>query len=111
MAAYFNISVDLLKDKTRKKEVVTARQVAYQSKDGTTVRMLVISSGDAPAGPRPTILYGYGGFDISLTPAYSPNILAWVSAGGVYAVANLRGGVESISRFSDEELDKLFNWQ
>jgi len=75
---------------------VTARQVTYRSKDGTAVRMLVISSGpgDAPTGPRPTILYGYGGFDISLTPAYSPNILAWVSAGGVYAVANLRGGNE-----------------
>ena len=73
---------------------VTARQVTYRSKDGTAVRMLVISSGDSPAGPRPTILYGYGGFDISLTPAYSPNILAWVSAGGVYAVAGLRGGNE-----------------
>jgi prolyl oligopeptidase len=77
---------------------VTARQVTYRSKDGTAVRMLVISSGsasgDAPDGPRPAILYGYGGFDISLTPAYSPNILAWVSAGGVYAVANLRGGNE-----------------
>ena len=47
-----------------------------------------------PAGPRPAILYGYGGFDISLTPAYSPNVLAWVSAGGVYAIANLRGGSE-----------------
>jgi prolyl oligopeptidase len=73
---------------------VTARQVTYRSKDGTAVRMLVINSGDAPEGPRPTILYGYGGFDISLTPAYSPNILAWVSAGGVYAVAGLRGGNE-----------------
>jgi prolyl oligopeptidase len=73
---------------------VTARQVAYQSKDGTLVRMLVISSDGSSDGPRPTILYGYGGFDISLTPAYSPNILAWVSAGGVYAVANLRGGNE-----------------
>ena len=73
---------------------VTARQVTYRSKDGTAVRMLVISSDDAPAGPRPAILHGYGGFDISLTPAYSPNILAWVSAGGVYAVANLRGGSE-----------------
>jgi prolyl oligopeptidase len=75
---------------------VTARQVTYRSTDGTAVRMLVISSGssDSPAGPRPTILYGYGGFDISLTPAYSPNILAWVSAGGVYAVAGLRGGNE-----------------
>jgi prolyl oligopeptidase len=77
---------------------VTARQVTYQSKDGTPVRMLVISSGsgsgDAPDGPRPAILYGYGGFDISLTPAYSPNVLTWVAAGGVYVVANLRGGNE-----------------
>jgi prolyl oligopeptidase len=73
---------------------VTARQVTYRSKDGTAVRMLVISSGEPADGPRPTILYGYGGFDISLTPAYSPNILTWVSAGGVYAVANLRGGNE-----------------
>ena len=73
---------------------VTARQVTYQSKDGTPVRMLVISGDEAPAGPRPAILYGYGGFDISLTPAYSPNVLAWVSAGGVYAIANLRGGSE-----------------
>ena len=73
---------------------VTARQVTYESKDGTAVRMLVISSGDAVSGPRPAILYGYGGFDISVTPAYSPNVLAWVSAGGVYAIANLRGGSE-----------------
>src|SRR5690349_8324788 len=73
---------------------VTARQVTYQSADGTAVRMLVISSSDTPGGPRPAILYGYGGFDISLTPAYSPNILTWVSAGGIYAIAGLRGGNE-----------------
>ena len=73
---------------------VTAQQVTYESKDGTAVRMLVISGAGTPPGPRPTILYGYGGFDISLTPAYSPNVLAWVSAGGVYAIANLRGGSE-----------------
>jgi prolyl oligopeptidase len=77
---------------------VTARQVTYSSADGTPVRMLVISgdaeAADGPAAPRPAILYGYGGFDVSLTPAYSPNVLAWVSAGGVYAVANLRGGSE-----------------
>ncbi|MGH3236889.1 MAG: prolyl oligopeptidase family serine peptidase, partial [Streptosporangiaceae bacterium] len=62
---------------------VTARQVTYESRDGTPVRMLVVSGDedpDSPAGPRPAILYGYGGFDISLTPAYSPNVLAWVSA-------------------------------
>ncbi len=77
---------------------VTARQVTYRSKDGTAVRMLVISGPEEAQGrrpvPRPTILYGYGGFNISLTPVYSPNVLAWVSAGGVYAVANLRGGSE-----------------
>jgi len=79
---------------------VTAQQVSYSSADGTEVRMLVISgpsgsSGSAtPRTPKPTILYGYGGFDISLTPAYSPNVLAWVAAGGVYAIANLRGGSE-----------------
>ncbi len=75
---------------------VTARQVTYPSKDGTQVRMLVISAADSgtPPSPRPTILYGYGGFDVSLTPAYSPNVLAWVAAGGVYAIANLRGGGE-----------------
>src|SRR5262249_8690378 len=73
---------------------VTARQGTYRAQDGTAVRMLVIHAGATPNGPRPTILYGYGGFDISLTPAYAPNILAWVSAGGVYAVANLRGGNE-----------------
>jgi prolyl oligopeptidase len=73
---------------------VTAQQVSYSSADGTLVRMLVISSPSDARTPRPTILYGYGGFDISLTPAYSPNVLAWVAAGGVYAVANLRGGSE-----------------
>jgi prolyl oligopeptidase len=77
---------------------VTARQITYQSSDGTDVRMLVVSSdGDTdgqPSAPRPAILYGYGGFGISLTPAYSATILAWVEAGGVYAIANLRGGSE-----------------
>jgi prolyl oligopeptidase len=75
---------------------VTARQVTYQSLDGTSVRMLIISgaSDGSPGGPRPALLTGYGGFDISLTPAYSPSALAWVEAGGVYAVANLRGGSE-----------------
>src|SRR5579859_5832921 len=83
---------------------VTARQVTYESADGTLVRMLVISGASAgpaggPAGgpsggPRPALLTGYGGFDISLTPAYAPSALAWVEAGGVYAVANLRGGSE-----------------
>jgi prolyl oligopeptidase len=76
---------------------VTTDQVVYTSRDGTEVRMFVTyRTGETPetAGPRPTTLYGYGGFGISLTPAYSAGILAWVEAGGVYAVANLRGGGE-----------------
>jgi prolyl oligopeptidase len=80
-------------------EVVT-QQVEYTSKDGTTIRMFVTARADlldgagAPTGPRPAILYGYGGFGVPLTPGYSASILAWAEAGGVYAVANLRGGAE-----------------
>ena len=73
---------------------VTARQVTYPSADGTLVRMLVISGAAGPGQPRPALLTGYGGFDISLTPGYSATALAWVEAGGVYVVANLRGGNE-----------------
>nr|WP_312856615.1 prolyl oligopeptidase family serine peptidase [Phytoactinopolyspora halotolerans] len=80
---------------------VRSKQVTYRSKDGTEVRMIILSSAagagadsDGPDRPRPAVLYGYGGFNISLTPAYSANALAWVEAGGVWAVANLRGGSE-----------------
>ena len=73
---------------------VHSQQVTYVSKDGTEVRMFVISPTQEPDRPRPTVLYGYGGFGIPLTPGYSAAILAWVEAGGVWAVANLRGGGE-----------------
>ncbi|HEY0718317.1 MAG TPA: prolyl oligopeptidase family serine peptidase, partial [Streptosporangiaceae bacterium] len=73
---------------------VHSQQIAYRSADGTVVRMLVISAAAAPDRPRPAVLYGYGGFGISLTPGYSPTISAWVEAGGVYAIAGLRGGSE-----------------
>ncbi|MBB6119028.1 prolyl oligopeptidase family serine peptidase [Nocardiopsis algeriensis] len=73
---------------------VRVEQVAFTSRDGTEVRMLVMAPEEPADGPRPTILYGYGGFRISLTPGYSATALAWVRAGGVYAVANLRGGLE-----------------
>src|SRR6202167_2003973 len=72
---------------------VEARQVTYHSADGTPVRMVILAPRNG-IGDRPGILYGYGGFDISMTPGYSPNILTWVEAGGVYAVAGLRGGSE-----------------
>jgi prolyl oligopeptidase len=81
---------------------VTTRQVTYTSVDGTAVRMFVIARTDVgdpeglgrPVAPRPTILYGYGGFGIPLTPGFSATVLAWVEAGGVWVVANLRGGGE-----------------
>jgi prolyl oligopeptidase len=97
--------------------VVDSRLVSYHSADGTEVRMIVLSppasqppggrppppaagqppptGGQPPPAPRPAILTGYGGFSISLlTPAFAPAALAWVAAGGVYAIAGLRGGAE-----------------
>ncbi|MAT61189.1 MAG: S9 family peptidase [Micrococcales bacterium] len=73
---------------------VETQQVAYTSADGTEVHMYVISPTSTPSEPRPTILYGYGGFGVPLPPAYSPLALAWVASGGVYAIANIRGGSE-----------------
>jgi prolyl oligopeptidase len=71
------------------------RQVFYKSKDGTEVPMfLTHKKGLKTDGSNPTLLYGYGGFNISLTPAFSISNLAWLERGGVYAVANLRGGGE-----------------
>jgi prolyl oligopeptidase len=79
---------------------VVTRQVTYESADGTAVRMFVTARADlldpdgGPTEARPTILYGYGGFGVPMTPGYSAGILAWTEAGGIYAVANLRGGSE-----------------
>ena len=73
---------------------VHSRQVTYTSKDGTDVRMFILSPAEGPDRPRPAVLYGYGGFGIPLSPGYSASILSWVEAGGVWAIANLRGGGE-----------------
>ena len=73
---------------------VHTRQVTYTSRDGTQVRMIIVSPHADQDQPRPTILGGYGGFGASMTPGYSATMLAWIEAGGVYAVANLRGGGE-----------------
>ena len=72
-----------------------SEQLFYAGKDGTRIPLIVSRKKGTPRdGTTPTILYGYGGFNISLTPAFSPATLAWLELGGAFAVANLRGGGE-----------------
>ena len=74
---------------------IAVEQVFCTSKDGTRVPLILTYRKDLKKNtPLPTLLYGYGGYNISLTPAFSPANLAWVEMGGVYAVANMRGGGE-----------------
>lgn len=72
-----------------------SKQVFYTSKDGTQVPMIIsYKKGIALDSRAPTMLYGYGGFNISLTPMFSGNVANWLELGGIYAVANMRGGGE-----------------
>ncbi|OYZ15749.1 MAG: S9 family peptidase [Sphingomonadales bacterium 28-64-96] len=73
----------------------TVSQIFYPSKDGTKVPMFVAHRKDVdPAKPHPTLLYAYGGFNISSTPGFSVSRLVWMEMGGVFAMANIRGGGE-----------------
>ncbi|MQP23826.1 prolyl oligopeptidase family serine peptidase [Flavobacterium sp. LMO8] len=79
-----------------------SKQVFYTSKDGTKVPMIITyKKGTKLNGKNPTVLYGYGGFNVSLTPAFSIANAVWLENGGVYAVANLRGGGEYGKKWHD----------
>lgn len=83
-------------------EDFTVKQVKYKSKDGTLVPMFIVhKKGLKLDGTNPTLLYGYGGFNVSLTPGFSVARLPWLENGGVYAVANLRGGGEYGERWHE----------
>lgn len=74
---------------------MVTEQVFYPSKDGTQISMFIIRNKAAQRdGRTPTILYGYGGFNVSLTPGFAGSRMAWLERGGIYAIANLRGGGE-----------------
>jgi prolyl oligopeptidase len=78
-----------------KSEDYESKQVFYTSKDGTKIPMIIThKKGIELNGKNPTMLYGYGGFNISLTPSFSIANAVWLENGGIYAVANLRGGGE-----------------
>jgi len=73
----------------------TTEQVFYSSRDGTRVPMFLVRRKDVrPSSATPTLLYGYGGFNVPMTPAFSPANLVWIERGGVYAAPCLRGGGE-----------------
>jgi prolyl oligopeptidase len=79
-----------------------SKQVFYTSKDGTRIPMIITYKKGTPLnGKTPTILYGYGGFNVSLTPSFSISNAVWLENGGIYAVANLRGGGEYGKKWHD----------
>jgi prolyl oligopeptidase len=74
---------------------LAAEQVFYTSKDGTKISMfLLYKKGTQKTGKNPTILYGYGGFNVNMTPAFASSRAVWLERGGIYAIPNLRGGGE-----------------
>jgi prolyl oligopeptidase len=79
-----------------KPEDFDVKEVFYPSKDGTKIPMFLVAKKGtlSTTGDRPTLLYGYGGFDLAQTPTYTARVMTWVERGGLYALACIRGGSE-----------------
>ncbi|GGO16157.1 prolyl endopeptidase [Microbispora rosea subsp. aerata] len=80
---------------------IRSRAVRYRAGDGTEITLFLFTPDEEHQGPRPTLLYGYGSFGMPMRPWFSPLAAAWVGAGGVYAVACVRGGGEEGQRWHD----------
>ncbi|MEV7965869.1 prolyl oligopeptidase family serine peptidase [Sphaerisporangium sp. NPDC088356] len=80
---------------------IRSRTVRYQAGDGTEIMLFLFAPAEEHQGPRPTLLYGYGSFGMPMRPWFFPVAAAWVSAGGTYAVACVRGGGEEGQRWHD----------
>ncbi|MCO6011634.1 prolyl oligopeptidase family serine peptidase [Actinoallomurus purpureus] len=80
---------------------IRSRSVRYRAGDGTEVTLLLFTPAEEHQGPRPTLLYGYGSFGMPMRPWFFPMAAAWVSAGGIYAVACVRGGGDAGQHWHD----------
>jgi len=106
-AHWYNVEHNRVEGEINSDTSIHSEQVFYKSKDGTTIPMTVIRASEVGLGDAPTILFGYGGWGQSLFPWYDPFIAEWVSLGGIYAVANVRGGGEFGARW--HEAGRLLN--
>jgi prolyl oligopeptidase len=89
-------------------DAITTEHVWYRSKDGTAIPMfLIYKKGLTRNGANPTVLYGYGGFEVSLTPSFMKSIVPFVMRGGIFAIANLRGGGEFGKAWHEAGMRKL----
>ncbi len=94
----YDVASNMVRVWAQPKVAINLKQIAveqrfYKSKDGTRVPMFIIRRKDVTT-PAPTLLYAYGGYGIPMLPAFAPEPLGWVEQGGVYAIANIRGGSE-----------------
>ncbi|MEM7019020.1 MAG: prolyl oligopeptidase family serine peptidase [Pseudomonadota bacterium] len=91
---WYDIKTNTVLNRLRSNDTVITQQIWFDSKDGTKIPMTILHQRDVEMRNAPTVLYGYGGWGSAVFPWYDPFIAHWISLGGIYAVANIRGGSE-----------------